>query len=246
MTLPFFDGKDSMIARAWLQKVQTYFSLKPMVEWEAVQFAVIHLTGTAYEWWHNGLVTRDHGTIESFEVFANKLLDRFERQDANEYFDELATIRQKTNVADYVEEFQKISMMITNVAEDRIIHFFVKGLSDPIRGWVKAFKPQTVDEAVGRALDLESSNSSSKSKWGQPTKLSSHPTLGLLDLYNRVDSLGIGKIRIKIRQFSHQKSQISKGQDLMKQPEESCSIRVYVFHVINHGDLVINVRVISS
>lgn len=97
-------------------------------------------------------------------------MDRFKRQDPNEFFEELATIRQKTTVANYIEEFQKLAVMVTDMAEDRMIYFFVKGLFGPLRGWVKAFKPKTLDEAVGTTLDLESSSSSNKNKFGQPTK----------------------------------------------------------------------------
>lgn len=48
-----------------------------MTKKEAVQYATLHLDGVACQWWEYGL----HPTIDSFEVFATKLLNRFERQD---------------------------------------------------------------------------------------------------------------------------------------------------------------------
>lgn len=172
LPLPFFDGSDNIPARSWLQKLQTYFSLKPtMIEKEVVQYAALHLEDVACQWWHHGLLTQGHGTIDFFEVFATKLLDRFDRQDENEFFSELATITQKGSVASYVEEFQQISIMVINIAEYRIIHLFLKGLFEPLKGLAKAFKPKTLDEAITTAFDLESPTSNSRSKFGQQPKL---------------------------------------------------------------------------
>lgn len=49
MQVPLYDGNGKMIARAWLQKLQTYLTLTPMIEEDVVQFATLHLDGIAYE-----------------------------------------------------------------------------------------------------------------------------------------------------------------------------------------------------
>ncbi|KAH9320737.1 hypothetical protein KI387_015376, partial [Taxus chinensis] len=50
-----FDGSSKGTARAWIQKLNTYLSLKPMLEEEAIKFATLHLEGIAHEWWFHGL-----------------------------------------------------------------------------------------------------------------------------------------------------------------------------------------------
>ena len=49
-TTPTFDGTNKISARAWLQKLQTFFTLNPMKESDAVQFASLHLEDVAYDW----------------------------------------------------------------------------------------------------------------------------------------------------------------------------------------------------
>jgi hypothetical protein len=57
ITLATYDGTGDTSARAWVHKLDIYLSLRPMPEREAIQFAVLHLDGVAYDWWHHGLVT---------------------------------------------------------------------------------------------------------------------------------------------------------------------------------------------
>lgn len=53
-----YDGSDKMTDKAWIQKLQTYFTLNTIFEEKAVQFASLQLEGLAYEWWQNGIVTQ--------------------------------------------------------------------------------------------------------------------------------------------------------------------------------------------
>jgi len=89
MQIPYFDASDKISARTWLQKLQTYFTLNPMVE-EVVKFATLHLDGIADNWWHHGLFTLGHDTSVSFDELSERLLNRFERKDENEFFHDLA------------------------------------------------------------------------------------------------------------------------------------------------------------
>ena len=57
---PTFDGTNKISARAWLQKLQTFFTLNPMKESDAVQFASLHLEDAAYDWWYHGMTTQGH------------------------------------------------------------------------------------------------------------------------------------------------------------------------------------------
>ena len=57
LALPTFDGSNKTTARAWIHKLDTYLTLKPMMEIEAIRFATMHLEGATYDWWHHGLVT---------------------------------------------------------------------------------------------------------------------------------------------------------------------------------------------
>eukprot|EP01018_Ginkgo_biloba_P004218 Gb_09021 [translate_table: standard] len=150
-----FDDSNKISARAWLQKLQTYFTLSSMVEEDAIQFATLHLEGVAYDWWH-GLITQEHNLVQTFNDFSQRLLGRFERKD-EEYFRELARIRHQTSVESYVTEFQRVAVMVPNVLERRLTFLSIKGLFKPLKGLVKAFAPSSLQDAIKRALTLEPS-----------------------------------------------------------------------------------------
>lgn len=57
MQVPMFDGSDKIFARAWLQKLMTYFEIFPTEEQDVARFATIYLQGKTYEWWYNDLTT---------------------------------------------------------------------------------------------------------------------------------------------------------------------------------------------
>ena len=44
---------------------------------------------------------------------------------------------------------------MTNISEQRLVMLFTKGLSEPLHGWVKAFNPETLQDAIIRTWDME-------------------------------------------------------------------------------------------
>jgi len=53
-------------------------------------------------------------------------------------------------------------MMVTDISEARLVMLFTEGLTEPLRGWVKAYKPTSLQDAVSRARDLQESISKPK------------------------------------------------------------------------------------
>ena len=69
LTVPNFDGSSKSTAKAWVQKLDTYFQLHQMIEADAIKLAARHLDGEAHEWWYHGLVTLGHSNITSYLDF---------------------------------------------------------------------------------------------------------------------------------------------------------------------------------
>jgi hypothetical protein len=155
LTIPSFDGSSKSTARAWVQKLDTYFQLNTMTEDEAIKFATLHLDGEAHEWWYHGLVTLGHANITSYLDFTQKLMERFDRKDLEIHFRELAQLKQVGTPDAYITEFQKLVVTVTDISEQRLVMLFTKGLSEPLCGWVKAFKPETLQDAIIRTRDME-------------------------------------------------------------------------------------------
>lgn len=53
-------------------------------------------------------------------------------------------------------------MLVTNILERRLIFLFMDGLAKPLRGWIKALSPPTIQEEIKKASDMESSTSKGK------------------------------------------------------------------------------------
>ncbi|KAH9293373.1 hypothetical protein KI387_041420 [Taxus chinensis] len=144
-------------ARAWLQKLDTYLSLNPMYEEEALKFATLHLEGVAHEWWYHGLITQGHGSITTLEEFSLCLTERFDRTDLDMHFRELAQLKQEGSLERYISDFERLAVMVLDISEKRLVLLFIEGLGEPLKGLVKAFSPPSLQGAIKKALDLESS-----------------------------------------------------------------------------------------
>lgn len=86
--------------------------------------------------------------------FTRRLLERFERKDTELHFQELAHLRQTGNAEVYIKEFQRLAMMVTDISEARLIMLFVEGLTEPLYGWVRAYKCTSLHDAISRTRDM--------------------------------------------------------------------------------------------
>jgi hypothetical protein len=148
LTIPSFDGSSKCTARAWVQKLDAYYKLNQMTETEAISFATLHLEGEAHEWWYHGLVTLGHSGITSYREFTERLMDRFDRRDPEIHFRDIAQLRQTGTAEAFITEFQWVAVAVTDISQPRLIMLFTKGLTEPLRGWVKAYKPPTLQDAI--------------------------------------------------------------------------------------------------
>ena len=51
----------------------------------------------------------------------------------------------------YIAEFQRLSVLVTDISPRRLVVLFCDGLADPLRGWVKGHDPLTLAEATKKA-----------------------------------------------------------------------------------------------
>jgi hypothetical protein len=133
-----------------------------MTETEAISFVTLHLEGEAHEWWHHGRVTLGHSHIISYREFIERLMDRFDRRDLEIHFKDLAQLRQTDTTKAFITEFQRIAVVVTDISKPRLIMLFTEGLTEPLRGWVKAYKPHTLQDAILRTRDLADSTPKTK------------------------------------------------------------------------------------
>jgi hypothetical protein len=128
-----------------------------MIELEAISFTTLHLEGEAHEWWYHGLVTLGHSRITFYREFTERLMDRFDRRDPEIHFRYLAQLRQIGTIETFISEFHRVEVAVTDIYEPQLIMLFTEGLTKPLKGWVKAYRPQTLQDAIRRTRDLADS-----------------------------------------------------------------------------------------
>jgi hypothetical protein len=129
LTIPSFDKSSKYTARAWVQKLDTYYKINHMTKTKAISFATLHLEGEAHEQWYHGLVTLCHSRITSYREFTDRLMDRCDRKDPEIHFRDLALLRQTGIAEAFIIEFQQVAMVVTDISEPRLIMLFIEGLT---------------------------------------------------------------------------------------------------------------------
>ena len=122
---------------------------------------MLHLEGVAHEWWHHDTITLGHNKINNYVEFIERLIEWFKGKDPKLNFKDLAQLRQTRSVDQFIAEFQKLSVLVTDIFERRQVVFFMDKLTEPLKGWVKGFNPPTLSESINKAQSMASSSASS-------------------------------------------------------------------------------------
>lgn len=162
MEIPTFDGAAKSSAKAWVQKLDAYLQLNSMMELDAIKFATIYLEVKDHEWWYHGITTLGNAQITSYRDLTQRLMDRFDQDDPKLHFRELTQLRQTGSAEAYIEEFQRITVMVPDVSEARLMMLFSEGLTKPLCGWLMAFKPTNLHDAIWKTRDLAGATQKNK------------------------------------------------------------------------------------
>ena len=125
-----------------------------MTETDAIKLPTLHLDGEAHEWWYHGLVTLGHNTIKSYSDFTQRLMELFDKRDQEIHFRELAQLKQTGSADAFISEFQRIVVMVKDISESRLIMLFTETLTEPLREWVKSYRPTSPVDAISWTRDL--------------------------------------------------------------------------------------------
>jgi hypothetical protein len=154
MEIPTFDGSTNDSAREWVQKLDAYLRLNPMMEMDAIKFSTLYFEGKSHEWWYHGMTTLGHAYITSYANFTQRLIDKFDQGDLVLHLCELTQLKKTSTTEVFIEEIQRLAVMVPDVSESRLMMLFFEILIEPLCGWVKDFNPNTLQDAIWRTRDL--------------------------------------------------------------------------------------------
>lgn len=106
------------------------------------------MDGKDHDWWYHGLTTLGHNQIVSYTKFTDRIIDRFDQEDPELHFWELTQLKQTGTTKAYIDEFQRLAVMVQDMSLTRLMMIFNEGLMEPLKGWVKAFKPTNLHEVI--------------------------------------------------------------------------------------------------
>ena len=76
----------------------------------------------------------------------------------NTFFSQLVNTKQKGLVAEHIQQFQKLSLRVEGIADDKVLDLFIGTLKDNIQHEVCIFEPASLEKAFMVARKVESKN----------------------------------------------------------------------------------------
>uniref|UniRef100_A0A803M2N6 Ty3 transposon capsid-like protein domain-containing protein n=1 Tax=Chenopodium quinoa TaxID=63459 RepID=A0A803M2N6_CHEQI len=157
LEFPKFDGT---CPKMWIKKCGKYFSLCKISDDQKVDLASLNMTGKAEAWVASYLSGR---SVVDWNDFVTDVNIRFKDETCLNVVEEFNKLEQVDSVESYVDSFENLKSIMLQynyvLPNKYVLESFIGGLKPGIRPFVRAFKPQTINEAVEYArLQDESIN----------------------------------------------------------------------------------------
>ncbi|VFQ72987.1 unnamed protein product [Cuscuta campestris] len=143
---PQFDGSN---VRNWIKKCVKYFMLCRIPEEKKVDLASLYMTGKAEMWYSSYTIGRNNIMLEDFVV---DLCARFKDELGSKLVEEFNKLQQGGNLEEYVDKFEELKscMLMKNplLPPKHMLDSFIGGLKPHLKAYVRAFKPESLAEAI--------------------------------------------------------------------------------------------------
>ncbi|XP_074313633.1 uncharacterized protein LOC141648817 [Silene latifolia] len=157
---PQFDGKN---ARNWIKKCNRYFYLCKVPNNQKADLASLYVIGKAEPWVQSYMSIRAN---VDWNDFAMDLCIRFKEAIDSNVVEEFNKLSQTGSLEDYLDSFEHLKGLMLQrnrlLPDQYFLDSFVGGLKPAVKPFVKAFKPETLSEAVEYARLQEETISATK------------------------------------------------------------------------------------
>ena len=141
---------------SWLFVLEQYYKATGVVsEEQQVAYATTLLRDTAADWWRGLTMAATAARVPavvSWDDFKSKITAHFQPIHEEDFARQLIrSLKQQRTVRDYTQRFQEIVLQIPTMDERSKVDYFIAGLKQDVRRWVKLQDPRTLEAAMSVA-----------------------------------------------------------------------------------------------
>ncbi|KAL8087895.1 hypothetical protein AgCh_037873 [Apium graveolens] len=155
LEFPKFDGSNP---RVWIKKATKYFELCKIQPDERVDLASLHMLDKAENWVTSYLAIRKN--VE-WGVFTEDLTARFKEENGSNIVEQFNKLMQNESLQKYIDDFEDLRSVMIQInhilPKNYILDSFIGGLKPSVKPFVRAFKPETISQAIEYARLQEES-----------------------------------------------------------------------------------------
>ncbi|XP_056688753.1 uncharacterized protein [Spinacia oleracea] len=156
LSFPKFDGTNT---RIWIKQCSRYFNLCHIPDEQKVDLASLNMVEKAEKWVTSYLTSRRN---VDWGEFCLDLMARFRDTRGSNTVEQFNKLKQSDSIESYLDEFEDLRSDVLNTHHslhgEYILDSFIGGLDPVVKPFVKAFKPNSIAEAVEFARLQEEQN----------------------------------------------------------------------------------------
>ena len=96
--------------------------------------------------WYQWLCEWKKNTIITWSIFTEELITYYDDVKSNS-FTQFINIRKKGPLIEHIQQFQKLSVRVEGIADDKLLDIFIGTLKDNIQHEVRLFEPTSLEKA---------------------------------------------------------------------------------------------------
>jgi hypothetical protein len=140
---------------SWLFLLEQYFNVTQIIDHTMrIHFASALLRDAAADWWRGYLMAAGatpplRAPISTWDDFKAAITQHFQPIHEEDFArQQIQSVKQQGTVRDYIVKFQQLILQIPTMDERSRVDWFVKGLKQDVRRWVKLQDPKSLEAAM--------------------------------------------------------------------------------------------------
>ena len=106
--------------------------------------------------WYQWICEHKKKTIIPWSIFTKELIAYHDDVKSNSFFTQFINIRKRGLVIEHIQPFQRLSLKVDGILDDKLLDLFIGTFNDNIHQEVRLFEPTSFEKAFMVARKIES------------------------------------------------------------------------------------------